>query len=111
MHVRLRPVVVALFFVSVVWNGCHTVGLRFVGQSVAQAATSSAHIAQPPTVPISEEEVVRGDASRPWVSLVINAGAGHTPATDMLETLRDRQVTTTFFLMGWWAERQPELVA
>jgi peptidoglycan/xylan/chitin deacetylase (PgdA/CDA1 family) len=60
---------------------------------------------------VSEEEVVRGDPARPWVSLVINAGAGHPPAPDMLDTLRSRQLHTTFFVMGWWAERQPELVA
>jgi peptidoglycan/xylan/chitin deacetylase (PgdA/CDA1 family) len=77
-----------------------------------QQAGSLPVIAQgPPVVAVSAEEVVRGDAARPWVSLVINAGAGSTPATGMLEVLRERRVWTTFFLMGWWAERQPELVA
>jgi peptidoglycan/xylan/chitin deacetylase (PgdA/CDA1 family) len=76
-----------------------------------QQSGSVSAIAQSPTVPVSDEEVVRGDPARPWVSLVINAGAGHTPATEMLATLRERRVWTTFFLMGWWAERQPELVA
>lgn len=28
----------------------------------------------------------------------------------MLEVLRAKGVRTTFFLMGWWAEKQPELV-
>ncbi|MDO8671069.1 MAG: polysaccharide deacetylase family protein [Dehalococcoidia bacterium] len=54
--------------------------------------------------------MVRGDPARPWVSLVFNAGAGFEPATAILDTLQDKQVHTTFFLMGWWAERQPELV-
>jgi len=64
-----------------------------------------------PTVPVSDQEVVRGDSSRPWVSLVFNAGAGFTPGTAILDTLRERELRATFFLMGWWAERQPGLVA
>ena len=61
-------------------------------------------------VPVSPEEVVRGDPSRPWVSLVVNAGAGYEPAVEMLDTFAEKGVRTTFFLMGWWAERNPELV-
>lgn len=61
-------------------------------------------------VPVAEAEVVRGDPSRPWVSLVVNAGAGYTPAEAILDTLREKEVRTTFFLLGWWAERQPALV-
>jgi peptidoglycan-N-acetylglucosamine deacetylase len=64
-----------------------------------------------PAVPISPEEVARGDSSRPWVSLVFNAGAGYQPAESILDTLREKEVRTTFFLMGWWAERRPEIVA
>ena len=64
----------------------------------------------PPTVPVSEDEVVRGDPSRPWVSLVFNIGAGYTPGEAILDALRDREVRTTFFVLGWWAERQPELM-
>jgi len=64
-----------------------------------------------PAVPVSEDEVVRGDPNRPWVSLVFNAGAGYPPGEQILDTLREREVRTTFFVMGWWAERQPELVA
>ena len=62
------------------------------------------------TVPVSAEEVVRGDPSRPWVSLVFNAGAGFRPAPAILDTLRAKGVWTTFFLMGWWAEKEPGLV-
>jgi peptidoglycan/xylan/chitin deacetylase (PgdA/CDA1 family) len=64
-----------------------------------------------PMVPVSDQEVVRGDPSRPWVSLVFNAGAGYPPGEQILDTLREREVRTTFFVMGWWAERRPELVA
>ncbi len=61
-------------------------------------------------VPVSAEEVVRGDPSRPWISLIFNAGAGFAPAPEILDTLRAKEVRTTFFLMGWWAETQPALV-
>src|SRR5947209_4900905 len=63
-----------------------------------------------PQVPVSPDEVVRGDPSRPWISLVFNAGAGYDPAPEILDTLKEKGVRTTFFLMGWWAERNPELV-
>jgi peptidoglycan/xylan/chitin deacetylase (PgdA/CDA1 family) len=42
--------------------------------------------------------------------LVVNAGAGYEPATEMLDTFAEKGVRTTFFLMGWWAERNPEIV-
>jgi peptidoglycan/xylan/chitin deacetylase (PgdA/CDA1 family) len=64
----------------------------------------------PPLVPVSSDEVVRGAAVRPWVSLVFNVGAGYTPATAILDTLRARGVHTTFFLMGWWVDKQPAIV-
>jgi peptidoglycan/xylan/chitin deacetylase (PgdA/CDA1 family) len=64
-----------------------------------------------PQVPVSPDEVVRGDTSRPWISLVFNAGAGHEQAPEILDTLAEKGVRTTFFLMGWWAERNPEIVA
>ena len=62
------------------------------------------------SVPVSAEEVTRGDPSLPWLSLVFNAGAGYKPAPAILDVLRGKGVRTTFFLMGWWAEKQPELV-
>ncbi len=63
-----------------------------------------------PQVAVLAEEVVRGDRSVPWMSLIFNAGAGYEPATEILDTLAEKGVRTTFFLMGWWAERNPELV-
>ncbi len=66
---------------------------------------------QAATVPVSDEEVLRGDPERPWVSLVINVGAGSEPALSMLDTLRDKRYSPTFFVMGWWAERRPDVLA
>jgi peptidoglycan/xylan/chitin deacetylase (PgdA/CDA1 family) len=54
--------------------------------------------------------VVRGPADRPLVSLVINVGAGREPAYEMLDVLAAKGVRTTFFVMGWIAERNPALV-
>ncbi|MGD9893207.1 MAG: polysaccharide deacetylase family protein [Dehalococcoidia bacterium] len=61
-------------------------------------------------VPVSVEEILRGPADVPQVSLVINAGSGYPPADEILDILAAKGVKTTFFLMGWWAERNPELV-
>lgn len=61
-------------------------------------------------VEVSEEEVVRGDPARPNVALVVNVGAGSEPAVSMLDTLREKNLRTTFFVLGWWAERQPEIL-
>jgi peptidoglycan/xylan/chitin deacetylase (PgdA/CDA1 family) len=61
-------------------------------------------------VPVSAEEVVRGDPARPNVALVVNVGAGFEPATSMLATFADKDVRTTFFVMGWWAETNPSLL-
>jgi peptidoglycan/xylan/chitin deacetylase (PgdA/CDA1 family) len=61
-----------------------------------------------PTVPVSDEEVVRGDPSLANMALVFNVGAGYEPATAILDALADRQLHATFFVMGWWAERHPD---
>jgi peptidoglycan/xylan/chitin deacetylase (PgdA/CDA1 family) len=63
------------------------------------------------TVPVSPEEVVRGDPSSPRIVLAINVGAGSTPAESMLDTLRERGLRTTFFVLGWLAERIPQILA
>lgn len=65
----------------------------------------------PATVPVSADEVARGDPSSPRIVLAINVGAGSTPAESMLDTLRERGLRTTFFVLGWWAERFPEILA
>ena len=69
---------------------------------------------QPPaaarTVEVSPEEVVRGDPNRPNVSLVVNVGAGYEPAVSMIEILREKNLRTTFFVLGWWADKQPDIL-
>lgn len=61
-------------------------------------------------VSVSDEEVTHGDLSAPNVALVFNVGAGFEPATEILATLRDKQLKATFFVMGWWAERHPDVL-
>lgn len=61
-------------------------------------------------VRVSPEPIVRGPANQPYLSLVINAGAGYEPAPAILDVLAARGVRTTFFLLGWFAERYPDLV-
>jgi peptidoglycan/xylan/chitin deacetylase (PgdA/CDA1 family) len=66
--------------------------------------------ANQPSVPVSDAEVVRGDPGQPTIALVFNIGAGFEPALGMLETLASRDQRVTFFVMGWWAERHPEVL-
>ncbi|HEX8968425.1 MAG TPA: polysaccharide deacetylase family protein [Chloroflexota bacterium] len=65
-------------------------------------------LADQPSVPVSDAEVVRGDPSLANMALVFNVGAGYTPATGILDALAERQLRATFFVMGWWAERHPD---
>lgn len=78
----------------------------------AAESLSPAAVATPPAkrVTVSADEVTRGPTTSPRVSLVINAGSGYPPAEELLDVLASRGVRTTFFIMGWWAERNPELV-
>jgi peptidoglycan/xylan/chitin deacetylase (PgdA/CDA1 family) len=66
--------------------------------------------AQGAGVPVSPDEVHGGDPSLPNLALVFNVGAGFEPATDILDTLADKHQHATFFVMGWWAERHPDVL-
>jgi peptidoglycan/xylan/chitin deacetylase (PgdA/CDA1 family) len=61
-------------------------------------------------VSVSPDEVSRGNPQLPNMALVFNVGAGFEPATDILDTLQDKQLKATFFVMGWWAERHPDVL-
>ena len=66
--------------------------------------------ADQPTVPVSAEEVTHGDPSVANMALIFNVGAGFEPATDILGTLAERKQRATFFVMGWWVERHPDVL-
>jgi peptidoglycan/xylan/chitin deacetylase (PgdA/CDA1 family) len=95
-------------------GGLRLEALRDAGSDTlarVQAPTATPATTPPPKqVAVSADEVLRGPADRPYVSLVINAGSGYPPAEELLDILAARGVKTTFFLMGWWAEKNPDLV-
>lgn len=64
----------------------------------------------PLTVSDAAPLVIRGAAERPWVALTLDAGADAAPTPRMLEALRARGVTITFFLTGRWIRDNPDLV-
>jgi peptidoglycan-N-acetylmuramic acid deacetylase len=53
--------------------------------------------------------VQRGPTDQPWVALTLDAGADAAPVPAMLQTLRERGVTITFFLTGKWIKDNPDL--
>lgn len=54
--------------------------------------------------------VQRGGTERPWIALTLDAGAGAAPTPRILEALRERGITITFFLTGRWMRANPDLV-
>jgi peptidoglycan/xylan/chitin deacetylase (PgdA/CDA1 family) len=87
---------------------CHRRLIVFV-LGLCLLAGGVAH-AQPATVPVSDEEVLHGDPTVARIALIFNVGAGFEPAMGILDTLADRQQHATFFVMGWWAERHPDVL-
>jgi peptidoglycan/xylan/chitin deacetylase (PgdA/CDA1 family) len=61
------------------------------------------------TLPDAVLLVRRGMASRPWVALTLDAGAGAAPTGRMLQALRERKIRITFFLTGRWIRENPDL--
>jgi peptidoglycan/xylan/chitin deacetylase (PgdA/CDA1 family) len=66
--------------------------------------------ADQPTVAVSDQEVLHGDPSLPNIALVFNVGAGFEPGMAILDTLAEQRQRATFFVMGWWAERHPQVL-
>jgi peptidoglycan/xylan/chitin deacetylase (PgdA/CDA1 family) len=61
-------------------------------------------------VAVSADEVIQGDPNLPNIALVFNVGAGFEPAAAILDTLAEQQQRVTFFVMGWWADRHPDVL-
>lgn len=55
-------------------------------------------------------ELIEGDPGCDRVALIFNVGAGYTPAVAILDTLAAEEVPATMFVMGWWAEQNPDLL-
>jgi len=67
-------------------------------------------LAQQRAVPASPDEVSQGDPALPNLALVFNVGAGYEPATQILDVLAEQHQRSTFFVMGWWADRHPDVL-
>jgi peptidoglycan/xylan/chitin deacetylase (PgdA/CDA1 family) len=63
-----------------------------------------------PTLGVAAPEFTEGAAGCDRVALIFNIGSGYQPATAILDTLAAEDVPATMFLMGWWAEQNPDLV-
>ena len=61
-------------------------------------------------IQVTSDAVTHGNLALPEVALVFNVGAGYTPATQILDILQQQHVPTTFFVMGWIARNNPDLV-
>jgi peptidoglycan/xylan/chitin deacetylase (PgdA/CDA1 family) len=79
-----------------------------VASLLAWLALAAPARAAEPNVPASDTAVVQGDPNLPNVALVFNVGAGFEPATAILDTLAERNLRATFFVMGWWADKHPD---
>jgi peptidoglycan/xylan/chitin deacetylase (PgdA/CDA1 family) len=78
---------------------------------VAAALPITAPVAaEQSSVVASDEEVLRGDPSLANIALVFNVGAGFQPTTSILDALAEHQQHATFFVMGWWAEKHPDIL-
>jgi peptidoglycan/xylan/chitin deacetylase (PgdA/CDA1 family) len=44
------------------------------------------------------------------IALIFNVGQGFEPSTGILDILERHDVPATMFVMGWWAEKNPELL-
>ncbi len=55
-------------------------------------------------------EFAHGSPGCQRVALIFNIGAGYTPAVGILDTLVADEVPATMFVMGWWAEQNPDLL-
>jgi len=63
-----------------------------------------------PTPEVTAREILWGNRDRPWVSLTFDADSAVEPIPLILDALKQYDVRATFFVLGWWAERHPDLV-
>jgi peptidoglycan/xylan/chitin deacetylase (PgdA/CDA1 family) len=54
--------------------------------------------------------VQRGNNDRPWIALTLDGGANAAPVPSMLQTLRDRNITITFFVTSQFIRENPDLI-
>ena len=58
---------------------------------------------------VDDSPIYNGNLNSNKISLMLNVYWGNEYLEDILNTLKENQVTTTFFLGGMWVEKYPEL--
>ena len=89
-----------------------TAGQSTAGSNASTVGARAPAVKTPTPIPITvtSDAVTHGNPALPEVALVFNVGAGYTPATEILNILQQQHVPTTFFVMGWIARKNPDLV-
>ena len=62
------------------------------------------------TDPDNVPYLVEGEPGCQRVAWIFNIGVGFEPASGILDTLEEEQVSATMFVMGWWASEHPEIL-
>lgn len=86
-----------------------------VEEALAALPGAAIQVAFTPAYPTSLWEysaypIYQGNPQKKEMALVINVAWGNENLPSMLETLEQEQVQATFFLVGRWAAKYPELV-
>ncbi len=91
------------------WLRAFTTNTLILGMLVA-IATLTLSTSRSTSVSGTDNLYYNGSANQPCVSLMINVYWGNEYLVDMLKTLEEKEVTTTFFIGGSWAVQYPELL-
>jgi peptidoglycan-N-acetylmuramic acid deacetylase len=59
---------------------------------------------------LATHEIVHGDRTKPVMALTFDCEMGYGSTVKILDTLRDRQATATFFVLGRYAYIYPDIV-
>lgn len=59
---------------------------------------------------LARHEIVHGDRQKPLVALTFDCESGTNSTRQILQTLRENQVHTTFFILGKYAYMYPDLI-
>ena len=88
---------------------------RTVEEAMVAVPGAAIYVAFTPIYPVSlweygKNPIYQGNPQKQEMALVINVAWGNENLPSMLDTLEQEQVKATFFLVGRWAAKYPELV-
>jgi peptidoglycan/xylan/chitin deacetylase (PgdA/CDA1 family) len=72
--------------------------------------TGTAVPAPTPRPTVTGVGIVRGNTERPWIALTFDTNHNSGPARSILQTLREKNVGCTFFVVGYSIGRDPALL-